>query len=108
MPTLQALTFVKGNDRTSGPIWNYARGTLPPWKECPTFYTNYDYWLINPRIFEERIAEFFHSAEEDHVCNKVDLFDETKKAHEFNSFITYVGKTWQVEFQIFLLNLNIL
>ena len=32
MLTLQALTYIEGNDRTSGSIWNYATGTLTPGK----------------------------------------------------------------------------
>ena len=27
MLILQALTYIEGNDRTGGPIWNYATGT---------------------------------------------------------------------------------
>ena len=34
MPTLQALTFIEGDDRTSRSIWNYATGTLTSWKRC--------------------------------------------------------------------------
>ena len=33
-PTLQTLTYIEGNDRTGGPIWNYATGTLKSWKGC--------------------------------------------------------------------------
>ena len=36
MLTLQALMYIQGNDRTSKPIWNYARGTLTSWKGCQT------------------------------------------------------------------------
>ena len=32
------------------------------------------------------------------TVNKVDLFDQTKIAHEFNYFFTNIGKTWQVKF----------
>ena len=32
MLALQALTYIEGNDRNGGPIWNYARGTLACWK----------------------------------------------------------------------------
>ena len=32
---------------------------------------------------------------------KVDLFGETKIAHELNSFFINVGKTWQVKFKMF-------
>ena len=32
MITLQALTYIAGNDQTGGPIWNYATGTLNPGK----------------------------------------------------------------------------
>ena len=32
MLTLQALTYIEGNDRTGGSIWNYATGTLTSWK----------------------------------------------------------------------------
>ena len=34
--------------------------------------------------------------------NKIDLFDETKVAHEFNFFFTNKGKAWLVKFQMFL------
>ena len=31
MLPLQDLTYIEGNDRTRGPIWNYAAGTLTSW-----------------------------------------------------------------------------
>ena len=37
--TLQALTYIEGNDRTGGPIWNYVTGTLTTltsWEGCET------------------------------------------------------------------------
>ena len=34
------------------------------------------------------------------TVNKVDLFDDAKIAHEFNSFLQMQGETWQVKFQI--------
>ena len=34
MLTLQAQTYIEGNDRTGMPIWNYATGTLTSWKGC--------------------------------------------------------------------------
>ena len=34
MLTLQSLTYIEGNNQTSGPIWNYATGTLTSWKGC--------------------------------------------------------------------------
>ena len=36
MLTLQALAYIEGNDRTSGPIWNYATGNLTSWKGAET------------------------------------------------------------------------
>ena len=36
MLALQALTYIEGNDRNGGPIWNYARGTLACWKGAET------------------------------------------------------------------------
>ena len=42
------------------------------------------------------------------TVNKVDLFDQTKIAHEFNSFFTNIGKNWQVKFQILLPHSNTL
>ena len=35
MLTFQDLTDIEGNGRTSRPIWNYAAGTLTPWKGNP-------------------------------------------------------------------------
>ena len=32
MLALQALTYIEGNDRNGGPIWNYATGSLTCWK----------------------------------------------------------------------------
>ena len=26
--TVQSLTYIEGNDQTSGPIWNYVTGTM--------------------------------------------------------------------------------
>ena len=40
MLTLQTLTYIEGNDRTGGPIWNYATGTLAPWKGCQIALSN--------------------------------------------------------------------
>ena len=32
MLTLQTMAYIEGNDRTGGPIWNYATGTRHPGK----------------------------------------------------------------------------
>ena len=34
MLTLQALTYIEGNNRTGRPIWTYATGTLASWKDA--------------------------------------------------------------------------
>ena len=36
MLTLQALAYIERNDRTGGPIWNYATGTLTSWEGAET------------------------------------------------------------------------
>ena len=40
------------------------------------------------------------------TANKADLFDETKIAHEFNSFFKNTEKTWQVKFIMLLPHSN--
>ena len=36
MLALQALVYIERNDWTGRPFWNYATGTLTPWKEYQT------------------------------------------------------------------------
>ena len=36
MLTFQALTYIEGNERTGGPIWNHLTGTLTPSNGCQT------------------------------------------------------------------------
>ena len=48
MLPLQDLTHIQGNDRTSGPIWNYVAGTLTSWDANRIALSNSSAWKCAP------------------------------------------------------------